>query len=152
MAKQIFIASAAMVLLTLSACASIPTPEKICSAEWITLRADHAMKDFKRDTKSIFKRLKKAGNSYMDNGRIGPLQMIFLMSSINKLADKFEHGRSMRDIRTLASTCNDPTLIKNAMTEFMREQGLNARFINFVNDLDVYKEMIKTGKKPKLKL
>lgn len=140
------------ILLGATACTTVPDPAEICSAEWIAPRADRAMKDFKRDTKSIFKALKKTGNRLDNGGNIGPLQMYSLMNSLSRLGKKLENGRAMQDMRTLASTCDDPKLIKNAMTDFMRGQGIDEKFIRFLNNFEAYTTLLETGEKPDIRL
>ncbi len=135
-----------------SACATTPDPAKICSAEWVGVRSEKAMTQFKRDTRPIFRKLRKTGETLKDGRQPGPLQMFSLMNSLSKLGRKFENGRAMKDMRTLASTCNDPELIKNAMTDFMREQGIDEKFIGFINSLEAYKTMLETGKRPDIKI
>lgn len=135
----------------LSACASTPDPAEVCSAEWIKPRAERAMTDFKRDTKSTFKKLKKAGDTLSDGDQLGPLQMFSLMSSVNRLTDNFENGRAMKDMRTMATTCNDPDLIKTAMTDFMREQGISEKLIQFLNGMKEYQQLLATGKRPQVR-
>jgi len=134
----------------LSACATAPNPAEICSVDWISLRANKAMTQFERDTKPIFKNLRKLGDRAQDGRNIGPLQMYSLMNSMNKLARKFENGRAMKDMRTLAATCNDPDLIQTAMTDFMRQQGFSEQFIGFLNGFDAYRDLLDTGKRPDL--
>ena len=138
--------------LAISACTTVPDPAEVCSAEWIKPRAERAMSDFKKDTRPIFRKLKKSAKS-LDNGKsLGPLQMLSLMNSINKLANKVENGRAIGDLRTLANTCDDPKLIQEAMTDFMRGQGINEKFISFLNTLPPYLEMLDTGKRPDVKI
>lgn len=139
-------------LFLLSACASTPDPAEVCSAEWIKPRADRAMNDFKKDAGSTFKTMEKAASKLVKGDNIGPLQMFSIMSSLNRLGNTFENGRGMKDMRTLASTCNDPELIKSAMTNFMREQGISDRFITFLNGLREYQQLLETGKRPNLNL
>jgi len=138
------------VFAVVSACATAPNPAEICSADWVSLRADKAMTQFKRDTRPIFKNLRKLGDRAHDGRNIGPLQMYSLMNSMNRLARKFENGRAMKDMRLLASTCDDPDLIKTAMTDFMRDQGFSEQFITFLNGFDAYRNMLETGKRPDL--
>lgn len=140
--------AALLAISLLSACATAPDPAEVCSAEWIGVRSGKAMKEFKRDTRPIFRKLRKTGESLKDGRQPGPLQMFSLMNAVSKLGRKFENGRAMKDMRTLAATCDDPELIKNAMTDFMREQGIDEKFIGFINSLDAYKTMLETGKKP----
>lgn len=136
----------------MSACTTIPDPAEVCSVEWVNLRADRAMKEFKRDTRSIFRKLKKTGSQLENGDNIGPLQMFSLMNAISNLGKKIENGQAMRDMRTLANTCDDPQLIKNAMTEFMREQGIDEKFIRFLNSFEAYTKLLDTGVKPDIKL
>ncbi|NNC37272.1 MAG: hypothetical protein EX271_02990 [Acidimicrobiales bacterium] len=150
--KTAFITAVSAPLLFLSACASTPDPAEVCSAEWITPRAERAMDDFKKDTRSTFKSLKKVGEKVANGDQIGPLQMFSVMNSINKLGKTFENGRAMKDMRTLANTCDDPDLIKTAMTDFMREQGIEEKFINFLNGLQEYQKLLETGRRPDLKI
>lgn len=152
MKKQTLILSAMAPLLLLSACASTPDPAEVCSADWIKPRAERAMNDFEADTKSTFKTLKKVGDKLSNGDQIGPIQMFSVMNAINRLGDKFENGRAMKDMRILANTCDDPDLIKTAMTDFMRDQGIDEKFINFLNSLHEYQKLLETGEKPKLKI
>ena len=139
-------------LFLLGACASTPDPAEVCSAEWIAPRADRAMTEFKKDTKSTLRTLKKVGDKLSNGDQIGPIQMFSVMNAVNKLGSKFENGRAMKDMRILANTCDDPDLIKTAMTDFMREQGIDEKFINFLNGLQEYQKLLETGEKPKLKI
>ncbi|HFB55415.1 MAG TPA: hypothetical protein ENJ46_05770, partial [Hellea balneolensis] len=94
----------------ISACATTPDPAKVCSSDWIAPRAERAMNEFKHDTRSTFRTFKKAGKRLENGGSFGPLQMLSMMNAINGLAEKFKNGRAMRDMRTLANTCDDPDL------------------------------------------
>ncbi len=134
--------------LSLGACSTTPAPVDICSAEWITPRVDRAMDEFERDTRKIFKKFRKAADSLQNGGSIGPLQMFSVMSALSSLADKFENGRAVQDMRTLAQTCDDPQLIKNAMTDFMRNKGLPENFINFINEIDEYQKLLDAKIRP----
>ncbi len=148
--------SAGVILLVslslLGACASTPDPAKVCSADWIKPRVDRAMRDFSHDTKGVFKTLEKTAHSFESTGKVSPIAMFKVMNALKKLGNKMEHGHAMRDMRTLAQTCNDPHLIQTAMTKFMREQGISERFITFLNGLDVYRKMLETGKRPDMKI
>lgn len=138
--------------LSLGACSTVPDPAKVCTAEWIAPRAERAMHSFEKGTRKIFKTFRKSADRLQDGGKMGPLQMFVMMNALSSLANKFENGRPMRDMRTLAQTCNDPKLITKAMTDFMRDKGLSDQFINFINGLDEYKELLETGKRPDMKI
>ena len=151
--KFTLLASTIFVLMTgFSACSTVPDPAKVCTAEWIKPRAERAMNDFEKDTRKIFKTFRKSADRLDKGGKIGPLQMFAMMNAISSLGNKFENGRAMRDMRTLAQTCDDPELIKNAMTDFMRSKGISDQFISFINGFDEYKDLLDTGKRPDLKI
>ena len=100
------------------------------------------MKDFKKDTKPIFKKLKSAGKTYAKGETPGPFEMLSLMNALSKLGKSFENGQAMKDMRTLAATCDDPDLIKTAMTDFMRDQGISEKFIAALNGMEAYVKML----------
>jgi len=131
--------------LSLGACTTTPDPVEICSAEWIEPRIERAMNEFERDTSKTFKKFRKAADSLQDGGSIGPLQLFSIMNALSSLTDKFENGQAIRDMRTLAQTCDDPKLIKNAMTDFMRSKGLPENFISFINGIDEYQKLLNTN-------
>ena len=110
------------------------------------------MNEFKRDTTKTFKTFRKTADRMKDGGSIGPLQMFSMMNALSSLANKFENGRAMKDMRTLAQTCDDPELIKNAMTDFMRDQGISEQFIGYINGIDEYRKLIDTGERPEVRL
>ncbi len=135
--------------LILQACASTPDPVKVCSAEWIAPRVERHMADFEKNTRKIFRTFEKTAKDYSSDGKVKPLQMFAMMNSLKSLKNKFENGRAMKDMRTLATTCDDPELIKNAMIGFLRKKGFNDRFIQFLNDLEQYKKLLEIGIKQK---
>ncbi len=130
--------------LSIGACSTTPDPAEICSAEWIEPRIERAVNEFERDTRKIFRKFRKAADSLQDGGNIGPLQMLSVMNAVSALADKFENAQAVQDMRLLAQTCDEPELIKNAMTGFMRKKGLPDIFIGFINEIDAYKDLLNT--------
>lgn len=150
--KSALLTSFVILSLGISACTTVPDPAEVCSAEWIAPRAERAMNEFEHDTRKIFKTFRKSADRFNDGGQLGPLQMFKLMNSLSSLANKFENGHAMRDMRTLANTCDDPKLIKNAMTDFMRKQGISEQFIHFINGIEEYQKLLETGKRPEMKI
>ncbi len=129
-------------LLALPACASTPDPAKICTSEWINARADKAVSRIEGRTQSSMKAIKNAAKSWAKGRKPGPLQLWTLSNSIKSLENELLSGRGMKDLKTLASTCNDPEIISKAMTGFMRNQGLPDNLINFIENFDRYKALI----------
>ena len=128
--------------LGIGGCATTPDPAEVCTARWIQPRAERAMYDFQRDTDKIFRTFRKTADGYKKNGSVSPLQMLSLMSAVSNLGNKMKNGRSMRDLRTLARTCNDPELIKNEMDKFLRQKGISTDFINFLNGIERYRKLL----------
>lgn len=152
MRNSLLILSICSTTMLLPACATVPEPAEVCSSEWISPRANRAMAEFKNDARPVVRKLRKIGKKLESGGSFKPLAMFSLMNSLQNLGNKLEHGRAMRDMRTLATTCNDPTLIKNAMTDFLREQGIDEKFINFLNNFEAYTQLLETGERPDIKL
>ncbi len=135
--------SLALAILALQACASTPDPAKVCTSEWISTRADKAISQIESRTKSSMKTLVRAAESWAEGRKPGPFQLLALSSSMKNLEKELLSGSGMRDLKTLASTCNDPQIISKAMTGFMRDQGLPENLIAFIEGFDRYKNLIK---------
>lgn len=139
------IAISALVITGLSACASTPDPEKICTAEWIGARSDKAVSSIERKAKPALSKLGKAAQSYAAGKKPNIVQMFSLNNSIKSLTKELESGRGIRDLKTVANTCNDPTIVTSAMTNLMRENGLSQWMIEMVENLPQYRELILKG-------
>ncbi len=142
MPRIIIIAAISASVLALSACATTANPEKVCTADWIGKRSDKAMNNIERKAKPALRKLGKAAESWAAGKKPGPLQLWSLQGSVNSLTKELESGRGMRDLKTLAKTCNDPKIVTSAMTQMMRENGLSQGMIDFVERLPQYKDLI----------
>ena len=138
--RRILILSTAAIFL--SACATTPDPAKVCTAEWIEPRADKAVSAIEKDTRGVIKNLRKVAASYIEGNKPGPLQMWSLSNSVKKLESELESGRGIRDLRTLARTCDDPKIVTTAMARFMRSHGLPDGLVNFIENLDQYQKIL----------
>ncbi|WP_409433635.1 hypothetical protein ACJ3XI_03760 [Litorimonas sp. RW-G-Af-16] len=134
--------SLAVMAAALSGCASTPDPAKVCTAEWIAPRADRAVDRIETRAKRSLKTLKKAGDSWSTGKTPGPFTMLALSSSMKSLEKELKNGRGMRDLKTLAATCDDPKLVSDAMGRFLREQGLPDQMIEFVEGLQIYQNLL----------
>lgn len=138
----------ALALMTLasplffSACTTTPDPAEVCTAEWIQPRTARAIKDIEKSSSSAIKSLKKVGETYAAGKTPGPLQLFVLANSMKSLERQAKNGRGMRDLKTLAKTCNDPSLLTDSLTGFMRDQGLPENMINFVTQSSAYQSLI----------
>ncbi|WP_371397370.1 hypothetical protein [Fretibacter rubidus] len=127
-----------------TACATTPDPEKVCTADWISKRSDKAISRIESRAKPALRNLSKAAESWAQGKQPGPFQLMSLNSSVKSLTRELETGQGMRDLKMLSSTCNDPDIIKKAMTNVMRKNGLSERMINFVEDLPMYERLTTT--------
>ena len=101
-------ASLALAVVILQACATAPDPAKVCTSEWISARADKAIDQIESRTKSSMKTLVRAAESWAEGRKPGPFQLLSLSSSMRSLEKELLSGSGMRDLKTLASTCNSP--------------------------------------------
>jgi len=126
----------------ISGCASTPDPAKVCTAEWIKPRTERAMGNITKRTQNAMKPLRKAAKSYANGKEPGIFQMMALGSAFTKLERELKSGRGIKDLKTVATTCNDPSLVSNAMMGYMQSQGLPGGVINFIQGLPQYQDLI----------
>jgi len=133
----------ACLTLALTGCATAPDPAKVCTSEWIGERSDKAISRIQSKAGSSLKSLRKAGESWSKGNKPNFIQMALLSRSLKGLENELKNGRGMRDLKTVAATCNDPKIISDAMGSFMRKQGLPDNIINFIEGMGLYQELIK---------
>jgi len=127
---------------TFTACATTPSPEKICSAEWITPRADKAVSRIEKKTSRAVKTLKRAGESFSKGKTPGMFTMMRLSSALEGLEYEFTDGPAMRDLKTLAKTCDNPDLITKAMRSVLVNQGVSDDVFDFIEALPLYQNLL----------
>lgn len=127
--------------LMLSACATTPDPAKVCTADWISARSDKAISRIESKAKPALRNLSKAAESWAQGEQPGAFQLMALNSSVKSLTRELETGQGMRDLKTVARTCNDPDIIRTAMNTVMRDNGLSQQMINFVEGLALYRSL-----------
>ncbi len=134
---------AGFVTVVMSSCAGTPTPEEICSAEWISFRSDKAVAEFRRETRPMLRTFRKA-QSDLDRGRsVNFLQMAGVLRSVEKFITKLETSRAMDDLRLLGDTCDDPKLLSAAMSDFLRQEGAPAQIVDLVENIDSYQAILR---------
>ncbi len=145
MKHLLIVCLASLSLVGLSACATTANPEKVCTADWIGKRSDKAMSSIQRKAKPALSKLGKAAESWASGKKPNAIQLWSLQGSVKSLTRELESGRGMRDLKTLARTCNNPKIVTGAMSNLMRDNGLSQQMIDFVERLPRYKELIETG-------
>jgi len=136
------IALAATTCLMLSACATTPDPAKICTSEWIGARSDKAISRIETRSASSLKALKKASASWAQGKTPGPFQLFALSNSMSRLKKELTNGAGVRDLRTLASTCNDPEIIRKSMSDLLDRQGLPDRFQAMIEQSSIFDNLL----------
>jgi len=128
--------------IALSSCATTPDPAKVCTSDWIQTRADKSLDRIENKAGRSIKSLKKASDSWAKGKKPNPFQMLALSSSLKSLEKELTTGRGIKDLKTLASTCDDLKIISDAMGGFLRKQGLSENIINFIERMDLYQRII----------
>ncbi len=132
----------------LSACASTPDPAEVCSAEWITPRANKAVSKIEKRAGSSIKTLSKVSQSWAEGKTPGPFQMFALSSAVNKMKKELTNGQGIRDLRTVAKTCNDPQLIKDSMRDLLERQGVSEKLIGWMENNPIYESLVSSLAEP----
>ena len=136
------------VLLLLNACASTPDPAEVCSAEWIAPRASSAVSQIEKRTKSSLRALRKASKSWAKGKTPGPIQLFTLNSAINKMKKELTRGQGIKDLKTVAKTCNDPNIVKDAMRNLLERQGVSDSFLKRMESNPIYQSLISSISEP----
>jgi len=138
--KKIIILS--FITATFTACATTPSPEKICSAEWIAPRADKAVSRIEKKTRRAIKTLRRTGESLTKGKSPSVFAMIGLSSAFEDLEYEFTKGPGMRDLKTVAKTCDDPEVITKAMRQVFKNQGVSDDVFDLIAALPFYKALL----------
>ena len=128
--------------VTMSACASTPKPEEICTSEWISKRSVKAIDSIEKRAGGSIKALTKAAQSWAKGKQPGFFQMLALQNSFKGLEKELKTGQGIKDLRLLSSTCNDPEIVSKAMGDLLRRQDLPDNVINFIEGFEPYMRLI----------
>jgi len=141
-------AVSALSLSMLSACASTPDPAEVCTAEWIGARSDKAIDSIQDRASSSIKAMRKASDSLIKGKTPGVFQQLALLNALNGMKKELTRGQGIKDLKTVAKTCNDPNIVKNAMTSLMQRNGMSDTFIQRVESNPIYQGLISTITEP----
>jgi len=139
---------AALSATMLGACASTPNPAKVCTSDWISARADKAIESIEDRSKTSLKALTKASKSLADGKKPGIFQQLALLNALNGMKKELTRGRGIQDLKTVAKTCNDPNIVKNAMRGLMKRQGVSDTFISRVENSPIYQGLVSSITEP----
>ena len=93
-------------LVLLSACASVPDPAEICTAEWIAPRATKAVNNIEKSAKSSFKTFRDVSETWASGKQPNLFQLLALNNAMKKMKKELTRGRGIKDLKTVAKTCN----------------------------------------------
>jgi len=125
-----------------AACASKPPPEEICSAGWIKPRTDAALAEFKDATSDQWQALQRSGESASGATDLGLLEKARVLLSLAGVVTSFQNSQALDDLQTLGRTCNDPELVSNALRGVMSEYGVPDAYINLLDELEGFLELM----------
>jgi len=124
------------------ACANQPSPEEICTADWIKPRVDSAMADFRANTGEIMQSLSDTGEEIVgSDGALGLLDKMKVLLSLTKLVGNFQGGQTLKDLNALGRTCSDPELAINAFKGVLEEYKEPQSFVDLLENLDEFKAL-----------
>lgn len=135
-------------LMLLSACASTPDPAEICTAEWITPRATKAVNQIEKSAKSSFKTFADVSKTWASGKQPNLLQLLALNNAMNKMKKELTRGQGIKDLKTVAKTCNDPNIIKDSMHSLLERQGFSDNLITWIENTPIYDSLISSIAEP----
>jgi hypothetical protein len=144
-----FLAALCLSAAVVSGCASTPDPAKVCTAEWITPRADRAVDRIEKRAKKSIKALSSAGQSLTEGKVPGPLQMLALSNAMKRLETELTKGKGITDLKTVARTCNEPEIVSDAMRDLFTRSGVPETYITRIEGSPYYQRMIDSITAPK---
>jgi len=128
-------------ILLLGACASTPDPAEVCTAEWITPRTNSAIGKIEKRAKSSMKTLTSVSKTYAEGKKPNLFQLLALSNAMNNMKKELTRGQGIKDLKTLATTCNDPNIIKDSMRDMMKRQGIDDSFIQRIETNPIYESL-----------
>jgi len=135
-------------ILLLGACASTPDPAEVCTAEWITPRTNSAIGKIEKRAKSSMKTLTSVSKTYAEGKKPNLFQLLALSNAMNNMKKELTRGQGIKDLKTLATTCNDPNIIKDSMRDMMKRQGIDDSFIQRIETNPIYESLISSISQP----
>jgi len=137
-------ATALLCASMLGACASTPDPAEVCTTEWISARSDKAISSIQDRAQSSMKVLKKVSSKLTEGKKPNLLQQAQLFGAYTGMKKELTRGQGIKDLKTIAQTCNDPNIVKDAMSGLLKRSGMTDSFINTVESNPIYQSIIST--------
>lgn len=132
-------------LVVLSACSTTPDPAEVCTTAWIEPRVDSAVERIETRLDKTLRAFRTVGESWINGKTPGPIQMFRLSNAAKDLEKELTDGRGVRDLRLLASTCNDPDLIREQIYTLLDREGLPEPLFDFLDATGILEGLIETA-------
>jgi|GEM_PF-1065528 len=138
----------ALTLSFLGACASTPDPAEVCTSEWIAPRADNAVERIEKRAKSSLKTFSSVAKTRAEGKNPDILQRAKLYLAVESMKKELTRGQGIKDLKTLAQTCNDPKLVGDSMRGLLERNGLRQNIITWLEGNPIYQRLISTVSAP----
>lgn len=115
---------------------------EVCSADWIKPRTDAALNEFRKSTSGTWESLQKSGKKAAANGKLGLLERASVLFSLTRLVNSFQNSQALDDLQLLSTTCNDPQLVRNALTDTMAQYNVPQQYIDLLGELEQFTTLL----------
>lgn len=123
-------------------CASTPNPAKVCTTDWIAPRVNKAVDRIETKAGRSLRALKGPAKAWSQGKTPNPFQLLTLQSSLKKLERELTDGRGIKDLRTVARTCDDPVIVTDALRGMWKDNGFPDALVDFVERSGIYEKVL----------
>ena len=67
-----------------------------------------------------------------------------MLLDLSRVLGSFKESQARADLRRLATTCNDPSLVSNALITTFEDYGVPSSYITLMRELDEFVELFTT--------
>lgn len=92
--------------------------------------------------KSSIETLRDVSESWAQGKTPGPIQLFSLSRAMKSLENELTNGRGIRDLKTVARTCNDPDIISESMRDLLARQGVSDNLIAQIESTPIYQNLL----------
>lgn len=125
---------AAVSLILIQACASVNVDP--CSSQGIQLRMTQSLNSFARQNRADINEIKDAA-SYLDGATTtGAMKIAFAARALTRVVESFRETVAP-DVQEIASQCKVQEPIRDVFVEFLRDEGVNRKVIEWVEDFNL---------------
>lgn len=143
--RSVAVGSAAVIF---TACASTPDPAEVCTSEWIAPRAEKAVGRIEKRASSSIKTLSSVSKTWASGKTPSVFQLFALSNAVKKMEKELKNGQGIKDLKTVAKTCNDPNIINDTMRGMLQRQGVSDSLIQRIENNPIYQNAIASISEP----